>query len=203
MINANRKAIISGSLLMVSAVNPNATFRGFNAMDRNKYIYAMSDFSVAVASDFNKGGTWNGAIENIKNSWVPLLVRSEEGIPMGNHELLKKGGLKLTNNELNDEFDFKKWLIGKKNELNKDSETQITMYDTIDTVLKVEVKDLYDLIVNEIVDYFDKPRVIKNAARVFNVLEDQLILWINKAIEDGLLIKENNTEKYFKIDRRN
>ena len=30
------------------------------------------DFSVAVASDFNKGGTWNGAIENIKNSWVPL-----------------------------------------------------------------------------------------------------------------------------------
>lgn len=68
-------------------------FRTFAAMERNKYIYALSDFVVVVSSDYNKGGTWAGAVENLKNNWVPMFVRKEDDVPEGNIQLLKNKGV--------------------------------------------------------------------------------------------------------------
>ena len=61
--------IRSGNLLVLSAVNPDAGFNVGNAMSRNKYIYAQSDATIVVKSDYKKGGTWEGALENLKNAW--------------------------------------------------------------------------------------------------------------------------------------
>lgn len=88
-----RKFIISGQLVLISPFNPEAGFNAGNAMSRNKLIYSMSDFSVVVKSDV-KGGTWEGAKENLKNDWVPLWVC--ESPEKGNREIIKLGGRLLT-----------------------------------------------------------------------------------------------------------
>ena len=45
-------------------------------MQRNKYIYCLSDKALVVHSGI-KGGTWEGAIENMKKQWVPIWVRRD------------------------------------------------------------------------------------------------------------------------------
>ena len=65
-------------------------------MGRNKLIYAASDYSVVVSSDYEKGGTWAGAIEALKAAWCPLFVRSGERVGRGNDELIRKGAHSLS-----------------------------------------------------------------------------------------------------------
>lgn len=87
---AYREGLRSKRLVLISPFYPEAGFNTGNAMGRNKYIYAMSKAVVAVKSDEDKGGTWAGAIENLKRHWVPLLVRD---VPyQGNQALIQLGG---------------------------------------------------------------------------------------------------------------
>lgn len=90
-----REAIACKNLLLMSSINPKTGFTVYSAMDRNKYIYCLSELTVVVSSDYNKGGTWAGATECLKNKWVPVVVREDENSPRGNKELIKLGGTKL------------------------------------------------------------------------------------------------------------
>ena len=87
-----RKYIMSGDLTLISPFNPEAGFNVRNAMDRNRYIYCLANVVVVMDSDLNKGGTWNGAIENLKIRWVPLWVRDNGRADSGNLELVRRGG---------------------------------------------------------------------------------------------------------------
>ena len=87
-----RDNVLSGKQLLLSANNPDAPFSVVSAMNRNKYIYALSNGTFVVASDYNKGGTWTGAVENIKNVWVNTFVWNNQKYN-GNLELIKKGGI--------------------------------------------------------------------------------------------------------------
>lgn len=73
----NRHGIEEGRLVLVSPFNPEAGFNAGNAMQRNRHIYALSDYALVVQSDLEKGGTWAGAAENLKAGWVPLFVRDD------------------------------------------------------------------------------------------------------------------------------
>ena len=84
----NINAIINDKLLLISAVNPDVGFTVANAMSRNKYIYTLSDSAFVISSDYNKGGTWSGATENIRNNWVKTFVWDNKLIK-GNIELIK------------------------------------------------------------------------------------------------------------------
>ena len=97
-----REAIMRGDLLVLSAVDPDTRFSVYSAMDRNKYIYGLSNYSVAVAATENKGGTWTGAVENQKRGWTPLFVKDGEGVPKGNKKLIELGGKPLSFELLND-----------------------------------------------------------------------------------------------------
>ena len=87
-----RKYIMSGDLTLISPFNPEAGFNVRNAMDRNRYIYCLANAAVVMDSDLNKGGTWNGAIENLKSKWAPLWVRDNGRADSGNPELVRRGG---------------------------------------------------------------------------------------------------------------
>ena len=86
-----RRPLLSGDLVLVSAVNPEARFNVGNAMARNRYIYCLSDAAVVVASARGSGGTWNGACENAKAGWVPLWVKQTADIDSGNVDLVARG----------------------------------------------------------------------------------------------------------------
>ncbi|MCG6557688.1 DNA-protecting protein DprA [Ruegeria sp. 1NDH52C] len=86
-----RKHLLSGDLVLVSPFNPEAGFNVGNAMARNKYIYCLSDAAAVVNSTPEKGGTWNGAIEDLKSDWVPLWVKPKDSPRSGNAALVQKG----------------------------------------------------------------------------------------------------------------
>jgi predicted Rossmann fold nucleotide-binding protein DprA/Smf involved in DNA uptake len=86
-----RKHLMVNNLVLVSPFNPEAGFDVGNAMARNRYIYCLADAAIVVSSTRDKGGTWTGAIENLKEGWVPLWVKPgcEQG--SGNAELVRRG----------------------------------------------------------------------------------------------------------------
>lgn len=86
-----RSHVMNGNLALISPFYPEAGFNAGNAMARNKHIYCLSDGAVVVHSG-TKGGTWNGAMENLKNDWVPLWVRGPQTEVNGNSQLVAKGG---------------------------------------------------------------------------------------------------------------
>lgn len=83
----------NGSLLLLSVSKPDAGFNVGFAMMRNRYIYAQSEATVIVRSDLNKGGTWTGATENLKNNWCSTLCW-EHDYP-GNKALIEKGAIPI------------------------------------------------------------------------------------------------------------
>ncbi|MDY7228571.1 DNA-processing protein DprA [Hyalangium rubrum] len=95
----NRQELMKGTLALVSPFSPEAPFTVAHAMDRNKYLYALSLAAVVVDSD-TKGGTWSGAVENHKHGWVPASVRVGNNVREGNHKLADLGLSPLTEEEL-------------------------------------------------------------------------------------------------------
>lgn len=87
----NRQGLMSGQLVLVSPFNPEAGFNAGNAMARNRYIYALADHAVVVDAAEGEGGTWAGAIEDLRHEWAPLYVRDAADKP-GNRALIAKGG---------------------------------------------------------------------------------------------------------------
>jgi predicted Rossmann fold nucleotide-binding protein DprA/Smf involved in DNA uptake len=106
MNREHRNLLIDGQLALVSPYDPNAGFHVGHAMQRNKLIYALADASLVVNSDFQKGGTWAGAIEQLdKLRLVPVYVRST-GVPAeGLDALRKKGAMPWPNPQDAEAFD--------------------------------------------------------------------------------------------------
>jgi len=100
MNRENRNFLIDGQLALVSPYDPEAGFNVGLAMQRNKLIYALADSALVVSSDFEKGGTWAGAVEQLdKLRLVPIYVRSDAEMGKGLEALRRKGALPWPNPE--------------------------------------------------------------------------------------------------------
>jgi DNA processing protein len=96
----NRESLMEGRLVLVSPYDPAAGFNVGHAMQRNKVIYALADAGLVVSSDFEKGGTWAGAIEQLERlRFVPLFVRNGTYGGRGNAALIHQGGRPWPNPE--------------------------------------------------------------------------------------------------------
>jgi len=90
----HRDFILNGQLTLISPYDPSAGFNIGHAMQRNKIIYALSDAALVMNSDFEKGGTWAGAIEQLdKFRFVPVYVRSKGDLGKGLEALRQHGAL--------------------------------------------------------------------------------------------------------------
>ncbi len=129
-----REAIIRKQSIILSAFRPNMPFQTYAAMERNRYVYAMSDFVIIISSDYNKGGTWAGAKENLKRKWVPMFVREDNNIPQGNINLLKNENVHSITNEVLKKHDINifDWFVSKINQSSEKIVTkpkQISLFD--------------------------------------------------------------------------
>jgi predicted Rossmann fold nucleotide-binding protein DprA/Smf involved in DNA uptake len=105
MQREHRDLLMGGRLTLISPYDPNAGFNVGNAMQRNKLIYALADAALVVSSDFEKGGTWAGAVEQLgKMRLVPVYVRSTGEMGKGLDALRQKGALPWPNPEDADAF---------------------------------------------------------------------------------------------------
>jgi predicted Rossmann fold nucleotide-binding protein DprA/Smf involved in DNA uptake len=90
--------LTDGRLVLVSFCDPMAGFSVGNAMGRNKFIYTLADAALVVSSDYEKGGTWAGAVEQLRKlRLVPVYVRSTGEPQKGLEGLRKRGALEWPN----------------------------------------------------------------------------------------------------------
>ena len=91
---ANRIPISEDRLVLITPYDPDAGFSTGNAMGRNKLIFALSNAGLVAETDYEKGGTWAGATEQLKRlKFVPMFVRSTGTPSQGLDELKKLGAL--------------------------------------------------------------------------------------------------------------
>ena len=90
-----RSALTRGDLALISPYAPDARFHPGHAMARNRYIYCLATAAAVVASEQDSGGTWRGAVENLKHAWVPLWVHPSTAPGTGNAALEAEGAMPL------------------------------------------------------------------------------------------------------------
>jgi predicted Rossmann fold nucleotide-binding protein DprA/Smf involved in DNA uptake len=90
----HRRCLMDGQLVLISPYDPSAGFNVGHAMQRNKLIYALADAALVVSSDYEKGGTWAGAVEQLERlRLVPVYVRANGETGKGLEALRRKGAL--------------------------------------------------------------------------------------------------------------
>jgi predicted Rossmann fold nucleotide-binding protein DprA/Smf involved in DNA uptake len=105
MNREHRNLLMDGQLVLVSPYDPVAGFNVGHAMQRNKLIYALADAALVVSSDYEKGGTWSGAVEQLdKLRFVTVYVRSKGKIGKGLEALRRKGAFSWPNPETPEEL---------------------------------------------------------------------------------------------------
>lgn len=131
LTHENRDAISGGQVLLFSAVDPDERFTPINAMDRNKYIYAMADYAFVAQSD-TKGGTWTGAVEELKRpEHHPVYVYMGKTRVEGCAQLVGKGGIAWT------ATDSLQSMIKKAN-----TAKQLSLFDFVEEPSKSDVETL-------------------------------------------------------------
>ena len=105
MNRGNRNHLMDGRLVLFSPYDPSAGFNVGHAMQRNKLIYALADAALVVNADFQKGGTWTGAVEQLdKLHFVPVYVRTSDTFNKALDALKRKGALPWSNPATPEEF---------------------------------------------------------------------------------------------------
>lgn len=87
---ADLSADQNGNYLLLSAEEPRAVFQKHAALQRNAWIYALSNRAFIVESASGSGGTWHGAKQAIQNHWTDVWVWNEPTFE-GNQRLLRMG----------------------------------------------------------------------------------------------------------------
>ncbi|MGO1063065.1 DNA-processing protein DprA [Acinetobacter lwoffii] len=221
-----RNYLMSGNLILVSAYDPKASFNIGHAMQRNKLIYALSDASLVVASDFNKGGTWAGAAEQLdKLKFVPVYVRLDNE-SKGLRELYKKGAIpwpnpqdinsfrqifdvsNLANNNLNlslfDQEDivkeFKVSDIAQQNLTNTIDESTKSHTPSATNTSEIEVQkpadELFEFAANIILNLLDTPLKDSEISQALNISLAQTKLWLSRLVEEERIEKRTKPVTY-------
>ena len=105
-----RGFVSDGRLVLLTPYRPDNGFSVGAAMGRNKIIYGAADYAVVVSSDYQKGGTWAGAVETLSAGWCPVFVRSNANAAPGNGELINKGAFPLADGELEGVANIVEWM---------------------------------------------------------------------------------------------
>ena len=88
----HRNALMDGRLALICPYDPAAGFLVGHAMQRNKLIYALADAALVVSAEFEKGGTWAGAVEQLdRHRFVSVYVRATGELGRGLDALLARG----------------------------------------------------------------------------------------------------------------
>ncbi|WP_339661712.1 DNA-processing protein DprA [uncultured Polaribacter sp.] len=220
-----RESIVDNRLVLISPYNPEAGFNVGNAMGRNKLIYGTSNATIVIKSE-TKGGTWEGAKENIKNKWVQLWVVNSQDKKQnkGNEAVVNLGSkwlpedLKINVKDLavrsfktpvevkqGDLFnDIKKnedqldEKIDNKNTLSNSRQTET---DTSLEKKKIDINfneaTLFDFFIYKLFLVFKENEIDKTKIiSHFKLTTKQVDEWLKLGVEKELLIKKVRPTRY-------
>ena len=200
-----RQYLEDGRLVLVSPFNPNAGFSVRQAMDRNKLIYCLSDVGFVVQSE-TKGGTWNGATENLRKKWVPLWVRRTAQKGSGNEKIFEAGAHWASNNV--DDIDIDDLIKSEwKSESLKTGlfqEPAAVGEECREAYEADQANEFYNLFLTKVQFHCkDDAKSFAELASVLPLQSTQLKTWLKRATEEGKLIKKSRPVRYFWSDQSN
>ena len=213
-----RRALADEQLLLLTSFHPSARWHAGNAMRRNRLIYALSRAAVVVASAKGSGGTWTGALENLKQRWVPLFVRDDAS--PGSRGLVAHGARPLRKGEppakVRDLF-----LPAQPSLLDARSEdptpelvgsTPIAQSGAAmsweDSVLGAQeptsngaapAELFFGIVWNALAEYLIEPRRPEEIAETFDVTSAQVRAWLTRAVQEGRAEKKVRPVRYVAV----
>jgi predicted Rossmann fold nucleotide-binding protein DprA/Smf involved in DNA uptake len=204
-----RKALLQKNLVLISPYFPEANFSVGNAMGRNKFIYCLANHAIVVHSG-RDGGTWNGALENLKKQWVPLWVKRSDDRQSGNSELVNHGGRWLPDNILSEgirqldtppykqqkteELPLSVMSVPEKNAGNKDEGGTVK---SAEKALNIEEFSMYQCFCLKLKAFLtNRPEDQKSLEEKMGLTATQMKLWLKKAQDDGLVKKKLRPVRY-------
>ena len=219
-----RKAIAGKRFLLISPYHPEAPFKAWAAMGRNKLIYAMADFALVVSSDHKKGGTWAGATEELKReSSIPVFTRIDDSVPKGNKKLLEIGAVQwpasLSAKNMNSILSSTaESFVKKQNQKNatlfdqavQQSNQKVTKraLNTETLCKKSEQKketfsksSVYDLVLPVILEKLSSPASVADLAEKLDVQKVQLTIWLKKALAEKKIKKLTQPVRYARLEK--
>ncbi|MEX0958515.1 MAG: DNA-processing protein DprA [Burkholderiales bacterium] len=212
----HRNLLMDGQLVLVSPFDPSAGFNVGNAMQRNKLIYALADAALVVNSDYDKGGTWAGAVEQLeKRHLVPIYVRTNGETGKGLEALRRKGALPWPNPDNAEALDLV-LAIQASAEISSQEQLSLTTVreQTAEYALKNETpasdtpcvvsvvspcaKPAEELFakVRSLLEMMDSPKTDTEVANELNVSKAQAKDWLQRLVNEGVLEKLSKPVRY-------
>ncbi len=201
-------------LVLVSPYDPQAGFNIGNAMQRNKLIYALADAALVVQSDYGKGGTWAGAIEQLeKLRLVPVYTLPHAQEDVAFEHLGKKGALTWPNPTTPEDFsDALSGAIVRRSSLDTeqlpfsaDNGNQVDkkpaeqkLSDTSSDPDSSDIPPGEQLFgtVRTLLERLAAPKSDKEIAAELNVKPVQAKEWIKRLVKEGTLQKLSKPTRY-------
>jgi predicted Rossmann fold nucleotide-binding protein DprA/Smf involved in DNA uptake len=218
LVRDHREVLMDGRLVLISPYDPAIGFNVGHAMQRNKLIYALADAALVVNSDYEKGGTWAGAIEQLeKLRLVPVYVRSNGETGKGLESLRRKGALPWPNPRTPEEFVK---ALSAEVSPEKDAPAQNALlfvireepektYEVQPNLLPSESPTLLQTAaspataaeelfakVRELLDQMTTPKTDAEVANELQVSKSQAKEWLQRLVKEGVLDKLSKPTRY-------
>ncbi|MEC4893933.1 MAG: DNA-processing protein DprA [Oscillatoria sp. PMC 1051.18] len=207
-----RSSIQEDKLTLISPYDPDAGFSVGNAMGRNKYIYALADYSLVISSLIEKGGTWAGATEALKKiKNTPVFVRMQGDVPAGNYQLIKNQAKPFPdfpwNQPLKELLQIAVAEIEAEENISQSvrkatvESTQVASNITSNpnfqiTPQKSRPQNIYEAVLPFILEKLEQPLDDKTLADSLDVQVGQMRIWLKQAVAEGKVIKHNKPVTY-------
>ncbi|EMF0717056.1 DNA-protecting protein DprA [Citrobacter freundii] len=194
-----RNGLMSDKLVLISPFYPEAGFSVANAMARNKYVYCLSESAMVVHAGL-KGGTITGALEALKNRWVPVWVKPNQDDESANKLLVEKGAMWSAGQA--EEIDGQQLLTAAKAVTNINLAPQHDLFALRDNVAEYAIKptrvpvDYYQLFVNELPYLAAEPIRAEDLINVTGLTLEQLRAWLLRAKEDRVVTQLPESDYY-------
>ena len=197
----HRDLLVDGRLLLISPYDPSAGFNVGNAMQRNKLIYALADAALIVSTDYQKGGTWAGAVEQVdKLGLVPVYVRSDSD--QGLAALRRKGAERWpcpeTPEELNEVLArAPRWPAAETGQAVLPFGDGAEPENPDERLLAAVAAVLIELTASSPKSLAE----LKEDLGVLGVSGGQARMWLKRLVDDGRLEKERTPVRYKPVAR--
>ena len=221
----HRDAVMEGRLVLICPYDPAAGFVVGHAMQRNKLIYSLSDAALVVDAEFEKGGTWAGAVEQLdRHRFVSVYVRATGEMGTGLDALLARGARRWMNPEdpealgslldTSPEAAPAPGLASLPREVRSDQDpaddTQPTQALAPPPIAKPGLGDglspaekLVARVRELLSAYLDEPRSEADVTQALGVQKTQASSWLKRLVADGVIERLSKPVRYRAADAAN
>ena len=221
----HRDALMDGRLVLICPYDPAAGFLVGHAMQRNKLIYALADAALVVSAEFEKGGTWAGAVEQLdRHRFVSVYVRATGEMGKGLDALLERGARRWLNPQDPDALgslldaspeaapasDLASLPCEVREDQDPAEDTQPTPALAAPALAQPgcgnDLRPAEKLLarVRELLsEYLDEPRSEADVTQALDVQKTQASGWLKRLVADGVIERLSEPVRYRTADAAN